>query len=326
MENKLLDAELVEINSLLNDKLLSYIKSGEFPKKNDQNFFLTVYNFVERNGNREEEASCVYNYYKIIINEFAVDFANKIKNRGNNKIIDLFMDLGNRMDILIFFMKQSFSYLDFYYTKNSPNTKSLEVLAQDIYKEILFNPFVEDLIMEINKLIKDDRNGKIENRQKLKRILGLMKTMDLSNPKIVKENNSYKWINSGGVGQDKTLIQDKWFSNFSEDTLLFSSNKAKKDIQRFSTPEYVLEELKYIKEEKERQKEFINEIYYGKINEINFNEIIGKNMKELVHMESGVKNMLENKKFEQLSNLYELFKNYEPSLNEIYTKKSKHNN
>ena len=317
MENKQLNDKLEEINSLLNDNLLSFIRSGEFPKKNNQNFFLTIYNFVENNGNKDEEASCVYNYYKNIINEFAVDFANKVKNRGNNKIIDIFIDLSNRMDILIFFMKQSFSYLDFYYTKNSPNSKNLEVLAQDIYKTILFNPFVDELIGEINKLIKDDRNGKVENRQKLKRILGLMKAMDLSNPKIVKEKNSYKWINIGGSSQDKTLIQDRWFSNFSEDTLQFSSNKAKKDIQKFSTPEYVLEELKYLKEEEERQKEFINEIYYGKINEINFKEIIGKNMEELVDMESGVKNMLENKKFDELSNLYILFKNYEPSLNEI---------
>ena len=40
-------------------------------------------------------------------------------------------------------------------------------------------------------------------------------------------------------------------------------------------------------------------------------------MIELVQMDSGVKNMLENNKYNELTNLYELFKFWEPSLHEV---------
>ena len=40
--------------------------------------------------------------------------------------------------------------------------------------------------MKINKLLKEDRYGKKDNRLKIKKTLIVMKTMDLSHPKIYK--------------------------------------------------------------------------------------------------------------------------------------------
>ena len=40
-------------------------------------------------------------------------------------------------------------------------------------------------------------------------------------------------------------------------------------------------------------------------------------MIELLQMDSGVKNILENNKYNELTNLYELFKFWEPSLHEV---------
>lgn len=98
---------------------------------------------------------------------------------------------------------------------------------------------------------------------------------------------------------------------------LFVNDKAQKDIKNKSTPEYVFEELNFIKEEKERQTELINERYYGELNNIMYEKLIGKNMVELVNKNSGVKYMLENDKLEELRNLYELFKLYPQSFEEI---------
>ena len=75
--------------------------------------------------------------------------------------------------------------------------------------------------------------------------------------------------------------------------------------------------MKFLEEEHERQKELINEKFLEELNATIYKEIIGRNMVELVEMDSGVKNMLEGQKYDELKNLYELFKYYKPSLEEI---------
>ena len=311
-----LPEKLAEIDELLNKNLLIYLRSGEFPKDNNINFFMTIYNFANLYGNKDKDAGYLYNYYQKIINDLAIEFSKILKTKKNNEIINTLIDLDNRINFVIYFMNRSFSYLDFYYTK-SDNIKNLGKCARDIYKNILFNPFFDILIIEVNKLIKEDRNGNKEHRQKIKKILKVIKAMDLSSPQIISQNESYFWATKNIENQTENPIQDIWFNYFSKDTSEFSSIKAAKDIQKMNTPEYAIEELKYLNEEEERKNQFINPIYYSKINEINFEQIIGKKMVELVDMESGVKYMLENQKFDQLSNLYELFKLYPPSLKEI---------
>ena len=150
-----------------------------------------------------------------------------------------------------------------------------------------------------------------------------MKTMDLQKPKIYKENNAIIWGNEV-EGEKPSLdpkvsAQEFWFELFLKETEQFTSSKAIQDIQNRSTPEYVLIELNFLAEEKNRQEELLNEIYLPRLNEKIYEEIIGRNMVELIKMDSGVKNMLENNKYEELTHLFELFKFYEPSLRGVAT-------
>ena len=102
-----------------------------------------------------------------------------------------------------------------------------------------------------------------------------------------------------------------------DETEKFFSSKAIKDLQKLSTPEYVSMQLNFLEEEKERQNALFKGLNLERLNEIIYKELIGKNMIELFEMDSGLKYMLENNKNEKLSNLFDLFKLYEPSLHEI---------
>ena len=75
--------------------------------------------------------------------------------------------------------------------------------------------------------------------------------------------------------------------------------------------------MKFLEEEEERQNELFGEISLKGLNEIVYEEIIGKRMKELFEKYSEIKNMFENDEYEDLSNLFKLFKFYEPSLHEL---------
>ena len=150
----------------------------------------------------------------------------------------------------------------------------------------------------------------------------IFRDLDLEYPQIVKENNRITWVcENNKEDKSEPLIQNLWYNEyFSNDTKRFAEAKANTDIHSMSAPEYVLSQLKYLEEEYERQREYINPIFHRNINLLNYQYLIGNIMHELAEMDTGVKNMLETKKDDQLNNLYKLFKLYPSSLNEITEK------
>ena len=150
----------------------------------------------------------------------------------------------------------------------------------------------------------------------------ILNDSDLASPKIIKENNRIIWISETGEdGKSETPIQDEWFNDyFKSDTIKFAEAKANADIHSMSAPEYVLSQLKYLDEENERKIDYINQKYHNQIDKINYDKLIGDVMHELAEMDTGVKNMLETKKDDQLTNIYKLFKLLPRSLTEITEK------
>lgn len=310
-------AKLDEVEQLLYDGLIKDLKVGKFPKKTKKLFF-QIYTYIDNYSDRNTDAP-IYELFKKIITEFAVETAYQIRRKFKIEILDDFLELSKRMDYLLNFMLKSFSFLDISIYSCLKDVKKLRELAIDIYKYNLFMPFQNQLTDEVNQLLKDDIGGNKKHRDKIKRVLKIMRDMDLDIKKVTekkKENKSEK--NEENIEDRKpTPIQDYWYNLYKEIFELFVNDKAQKDIKNKSTPEYVFEELNFIKEEKERQAELINERYYGELNNIMYEKLIGKNMVELVNKNSGVKYMLENDKLEELRNLYELFKLYPQSFEEI---------
>ena len=127
----------------------------------------------------------------------------------------------------------------------------------------------------------------------------IFKDLDLENPKIVKENNKITWVNETGTGEkDENSVQNLWYETyFSLDTQKFAENKANNDIRSMSAPEYVLAQLKYLEEEYERENDYINRKFHNKINQKNYDYLIGKVSAELAKMDTGVKNMHKRRKY-----------------------------
>ena len=124
------------------------------------------------------------------------------------------------------------------------------------------------------------------------------------------------WIEKDSEKKN-TSIQKYWFDLFMKDTEEFLIAKIKEDLQKNSIPEFIKSQLKFLEEEKERQKEVINETPIKELNELIYKKIIEDNMKEIIEKDCGLKDMLKNNKNEELTHLYELFKLHEPSLNEL---------
>ena len=307
-----------EVKNEMIDNIHEYLKNGTFPNKKP-NAYMTAYTAVQTHADLgDKECAMLLEYHNGVIRDYIQDCLNDLSKETNVNLIDAFIKHTEHITFLSYWMNRIFCYLDRFYTKAKCKI-TLAKNALTLYTENFFNQFKNNIFIEVNKLIKEDRQGIREYRPKIKIVMRIIKDLDYEFPKLIKENNKISWIqekeNSKGT---EIAIQNDWYENyFLGDTLKFSRDKGKADVQTLSAPEYIVSQLKYLDEEYERQREFINEKFHNKINDINYQNLIGDHMKEIATMDTGIKKMLETKNDVQLTNLYKLFKLYPASLVEI---------
>ena len=85
-------------------------------------------------------------------------------------------------------MYKVFMYLDRFYTK-AKGKITLSKFAMMKYSSLFFEEFKIDVFQEVNKLIKEERNGNLESRAKIKGVMKILKDLDIEFPQIMKENN-----------------------------------------------------------------------------------------------------------------------------------------
>ena len=297
--------------------IIDYLQTGESTNNNPSSF-MQSYDIIQALCDQgDKECEQLLGFYNEVIEKYIKDCYKLLVSEHNANLIDKFLYFTDHINILIFSLFRVFVYLDRFYTKQKVK-KSLAQHSMESYKSNFFEEIKEDIFREVNKLIKEERNGNKESREKIKGIMKILKDTDLFKPKIIKENNRILWVSENPAEEKETPIQDLWYEKYFEnETLKFAQGKAGADIHSMSAPEYVLSQLKYLDEEEERKIEYFNRKYHSKIDSLNYEYLIGKVMKELSDMDTGVKNMLETKKKDQLRNIYQLFRLYPLSLNEI---------
>jgi uncharacterized protein YutE (UPF0331/DUF86 family) len=298
--------------------ILEYLRNGTFPN-NNPNSYMNAYTLVQGMADAgDSESEALFNYHNKTIQGYIEDCYNLIRKETKSQLIDSFIKQTENINFLIYWMNRIFTYLDRFFTK-AKNKNSLSQNAISLYRQYFFDPIQSDIYIEVNKLIKEDRNCNIESRPKIKTILKILYDIDLDNPKIVKENNKISWVAEKGVEtrNNATTYQDKWFQHFSIETNKFAKDKGNADIHNMSAPEYIVSQLKFIDEESVRETEYINPKYHPKINEIIYKFLIGENAEELSKMDTGIPYMFSTKRNEELKNTFQLFKYHPQSLDVI---------
>ena len=306
-------------------EILEYIKYGFFPN-NIQSSYINAYNLVYSLGDCSDYVcDALFNYHNNIIQSFIEDCYKILNQEPKDRLIDSFIKQTDKIYFLIYWMNRIFTYLDRYYLR-AKSKQSLAKNALILYKQFFFNYLEEDIYIEVNKLIKQDRNCNLKSRNKIKILLKILYDIDLDYPKVIRENNKIffipeKYIESKNAEKNKESMSDtlsceeKWFEKyFKNETIKFAKEKGKSDIYNMSTQDYILSQLKYLKEEAIRQNEYINPRYHSKINEINYKFLIGENIEEILKMDKIIQYMFNTKRKEELKKAYQLFKLYPSSI------------
>ena len=318
------EAKKAEAEEAMINGLIDYVKEGIFPQTKPD-AFMKCYDFgyiYADKGFGEE----ILKYHNDKIKEAAIHCYNKIINKSYLDFIDSFITSTNNLYMLILHMSKIFSYMTNSYLVGRPDdnpqlpTYSLICeYSMKIYKDFFYNNLENKLFSVLNQLIKEERNGNMEYRQKIATIVETITYLDYEHPKIVKQSDTktiWQEKNSSSPPPDKPLItyHQKWFDNYKKETENYAREKSNKDIHNNSAPEYVKCEINYLKAEKERQEVYLNPIYHAEINSINYKYLIEQNMDEIANMDSGIKYMFNTKKLNELADVYNLFNLYTPSL------------
>ena len=159
----------------------------------------------------DEESESLFLYHNKIIKDFIEESYKIIRQETKEQLIDSFIKQTENINILIYRMNRIFTFLDCFYNL-AKNKGSLSKNAINLYKTYFFDPLQDEIYKEVNKLIKEDRNCNIESRPKIKIISKILYDLDLSFPKIKKDENKIFWISKKETENKnvETKYQDKW--------------------------------------------------------------------------------------------------------------------
>ena len=118
----------------------------------------------------DKQAKDLLDYHNQTITNYMIDCKNKLKTQSNNNLLDDFLLHTEHIYILISWMNKIFSYIDQHYNKHKTKT-TLSKESMKLYSTIFFEDFQINIFNEVNKLIKEDRNGNTEVRPTINNII-----------------------------------------------------------------------------------------------------------------------------------------------------------
>ena len=247
----------------IND-LFNYVRDGIILydrikyKKYDMDSFNIIYNYTD---NQIGDYILIYHNQKI--EEITTECFEKTKDLSDIDFINTFIMYTERLKILFYEMSRVFLYITINHLKAAEDANNVRIYTQDditefsmdIYKKYFFDKLQNKLFKILNEfLIREERNGHMEYRQKIQTIINIINDMDIIKPKIGRKNKtSIIWIEMSKDNQNPPLTyQRKWFDNLLNETENYVKNKSENDINNNTIPEYINSALIYITEELER--------------------------------------------------------------------------
>ena len=136
----------------------------------------------------DNESELLFLYHNEVVKDYLEKYYNLIILQPKDKLIDLFIKQTENINIFLYYMSRLFYYLDRFYLL-AENKSKLNKNQMNLYIEKYFKPLKDNIYKELNKLIKQDRNGNKESRNKIKSVMRILNDIDINEPKIRKHGN-----------------------------------------------------------------------------------------------------------------------------------------
>ena len=312
-----------QLNEIMINGFIQYVREGLLPKGGNKPFmdcYNIIYNFTDKGL-----GEYLLNFHNKIIGDCAKECYAKLRPLPVEDFIGYFISYTDRLYTLVFYMSRLFQYISNNYLKSTENKDNKKVYEEEdisefsmkILKKNYFDELQQKLYNALNEiLIREERNGNTEHRQKIVTIMKTLDYLDFLKPKITKSTvTKVIWIETVKNKTSDFPYQKRWYNEyFKHETRKYIKNKSERDIKNNSAPEYVKSELKYLNEEEDRKTTYINLIFHNDIDNINYEYLIKNNMNQIKEMDTGINYMFQTKKKGELAEVFQLFSKFPESL------------
>ena len=306
-----------EIQEKIINGLFDYVRFGkkitELDNMQFMHFYNIIYNFVQKHIGDE-----LLKFHNEKIELITIECYEKIKELESLEFLDFFITFTERLNFIIFILSRIFLYISNYYLPVVPEKDNIRRYQQDdisefsmdIYKKEFFDKLQYKLFKIIIELmINDERKDDTEYKIKIESIMKIIGYMDYIKPKIKKINAfSAIWVEQAKEqNENPKFYQIKWIKSLKAEIrnnyIKNFENKVEKVIKDNSTKEKIINEFQYLKEDLEKTINLGNNFIDIDINHIIYERIIKKYVEPIIN----IKEMLENKKIDEFSQIDQLF-------------------
>jgi len=302
--------QLIEVERV--QPLLNYLKTGVFENKTNMTF-MKAYSVVVQFGDQQQHSYKLYSYYKKVINDYSEDnISLMILNQcSGEELLRKLGELWEKQTILVFWMQRVFQYLDRFFTKNNNEYPDLFSAALRSFQETVYDRVKDKCIAALIDAINQERNGRDIDQDVIRLLIEMLCTVGDPQPKIAKHKD----------GGDRLLWQysNKGFYKNDFESMLLSTtseyyrSKVTGWMAECSCPQFLEEVARRLESEEKRLNQYLDRSSEQELRVVVQRELILNTAKRLVEMDSGCQAMFQNRKYDELSLMYRLFRR-EPSM------------
>jgi cullin 1 len=247
----------------------------------------TPYNWSEQLYARHGETIATYLQVKVL---------QSLKSKLDEFLLREFVQRGENHQLMNKWCTKFFIYLDRYHVKYQ-QLPTLNDAGMKKYKQIVYDSVKKDVTASILRMIKEEREGNVVDRDLIKRCVDI-----------------YVKMGMGNVDAYETDFEQPFLESSRE----FYGSKADGWIVSDSTPSYLLKIEKILNDEKSRVNNYLVFTTETKLTSVLEKETLEKRETELLDKEnSGLRVMLINDMLDDLSRLFKLFSRISNGLDPI---------
>mmetsp|Transcript_95352 Transcript_95352/g.269412 ORF Transcript_95352/g.269412 Transcript_95352/m.269412 type:complete len:754 (+) Transcript_95352:72-2333(+) len=300
--------ELIEAERV--QPLLEYLKTGVFENKTNMTF-MKAYSVVVQFGDQQAHSFKLYSYYKKVISEYCDENVALMSGCAGEELLRKLADLWEKQTILVFWMQRVFQYLDRFFTKNNKEYPDLFSAALRCFQETVYDRVKDKCIEAMIHTINRERNSYDINQDVIKLLVEMLCTVGDPQPKIIKQKDIYDRLlwQSSSKGFYKNDFETKLLSTTAD----FYRAKVTGWMAECSNPQFLDRVGRCLEDEERRLSQYLDRSSEQDLRVVVQRELILKTAKQLVEMDSGCQFMFRNQKYEDLTQMYKLFRR-EPTM------------
>lgn len=290
--------------------LLNYLRTGVFENKSNTTF-MKAYSVVVQFGDQQSHSLKLYSYYRKVITEYCQERIAAIGSHSGMELLTSLAALWEKHTILVFWMQRVFQYLDRFFTKNNNEYPDLFSVALAAFQECVYDQVKTKCIAAMVEVINRERNGQDVDQDVLRLLVEMLCTVGDPAPKIVKQKTTCDrlfWQFSA-----KKIYKENFETQFLATTAEYYKAQVAGWLAECSCPRFLEEVARRLDDEEKRLNQYLDRSSEKELRETVQRELILNTGKQLVEMDSGCQAMFQNRKHDELTLMYKLFRK-EPTM------------